>query len=391
MSSPANASTRRRPGDDDGPVPMTVRAALAQYYQRVSIHKRGALQEKYRAATINKSALAGKILSEVSTIDIAAYRDARLATISPRTSRVVSHNTVRLELALLSDLFQIARIEWGACGDNPVTTVRKPKLPPGRDRRISWGEERKILRAAAKHRNPEFLAIITLAIETAMRQGEILGLLWENVRLRARIAHLPHTKNGSKRDIPLSIHAVETLERLGPKLEGPVFSYTSDGFKAAWRTMIKRLDLVNLHFHDLRHEAISRLFELGTLDMMEVATISGHKSMQMLRRYTHLKASNLVAKLDGRKELNRAKHVISRNMLPYPARVSDVDGLVHLNFIDFGDIKACGLDMSNAVAAASDLLLRKLVTLIRDSEKPPVPTSLSDFDSAARVVLVNPL
>lgn len=331
---------------------LTVRQALKKYNERISVNKRGSKQEKYRASTISKTFLGKLPLSEVTTVNVADYRDMRLASISRNTNRPVSPNTVRLELALLSDLFNIAIVEWGSCTDNPVTRVRKPKIPPGRDRRITWGEERRILRAASKHKNHEIYSIVVLALETAMRQGEILGLLWENIDLRLRIAHLPITKNGSKRDVPLSLRAVDALTRLGVGTQGPVFQYTSDGFKSAWRAMIKRLGIQDLHFHDLRHEAVSRLFELGTLDMMEVATISGHKSMQMLKRYTHLKASNLVAKLDGRKTLNKGKQVISQTIVPYPAALSEAEGEVTLQFMDFEHLRLQGNDLEDVAARA---------------------------------------
>ena len=149
-----------------------------------------------------------------------------------------------------------------------------------------------------------------------MRQGELLKLEWEHINLRNRIAHLPETKNGSKRDVPLSIKARDALIRLGVKSKGRVFSYTSNGFKSAWRIMMIRLGIQDLHFHDLRHEACSRLFELGTLDVMEIAAISGHKSLAMLKRYTHLKASRLVKKLEGNK--HRGQQVVINHLVPYP-------------------------------------------------------------------------
>ncbi|KND62305.1 Shufflon-specific DNA recombinase [Candidatus Burkholderia verschuerenii] len=378
--------------DAEQPLPsLTVRQALKKYNERISVNKRGSKQEKYRASTISKTFLGKLSLSQVTTVNVADYRDMRLASISRNTNRPVSPNTVRLELALLSDLFNIAIVEWGSCTDNPVSRVRKPKIPPGRDRRITWGEERRILRAASKHRNHEIYSIVVLALETAMRQGEILSLQWENIDLRVRIAHLPITKNGSKRDVPLSLRAVDALTRLGVGTQGPVFNYTSDGFKSAWRTMIKRLAIQDLHFHDLRHEAVSRLFELGTLDMMEVATISGHKSMQMLKRYTHLKASNLVAKLDGRKTLNKGKQVISQTIVPYPAALSEGEGEVTLQFMDFEHLRLQGNDLEDVATRARDALLRELVNLVRHSKKAPVPTPPLEYADSAHVVLIDPL
>ena len=267
---------------------MTVLQAFEQYRERVSILKKGYEQEKYRIQQIARSFLGRKTVRKVSSVDVATYRDQRLQTINQRTQKPISAATVRLELSLLSNFFDIARIEWGLCDANPVANVRKPKPPPGRDRRLTPREERQILRYCFGHSNQEFYSIVILALETAMRQGEILGLRWENLNLKTRIAHLPETKNGTKRDVALSIKARDALIRLGVKSNGPVFQYTSNGIKSTWRFMIQKLGIENLHFHDLRHEAVSKLFELGTLDMIEVASISGHKSLSMLKRYTHL-------------------------------------------------------------------------------------------------------
>lgn len=369
----------------------SVKQALRSYLERVSVHKRGAKQEKYRARTIARTFIGKIALGKATSVDLANYRDVRMASISPNTNRPVSANTVRLELAMLSDLFNIAIIEWGAASDNPVKRIRKPKLPPGRDRRLTWGEERRILRAAAAYSNPEMYSIVVLAVETAMRQGEILSLEWKNIDLRTRVAHLPMTKNGSKRDVPLSLRAVDALTRLGIGTDGKVFKYTADGFKSAWRTLIKRLDIENLHFHDLRHEAVSRLFELGTLDLMEVATISGHKSMQMLRRYTHLKASNLVEKLDGKKTLNKGKRVIVDTVVPYPASVTTSDIGITLQFLDFGHLQILGHDVEEMSVRAKDLLLRELVNLVRTSSKAPTPTPPLEYTDSSQVLLIDPL
>lgn len=369
----------------------TIKEALKVYTDRISPTKRGAKQEKYRARPIWRSFLGKVKINEITTVDVANYRDMRLATVAPHTKRLVSPNTVRLEMAMLSDLLNIAIIEWGACRENPVLRVRKPRLPPGRDRRLTWGEERRILRAASVHKNREIYSIVMLALETAMRQGEILNLEWEHIDFRTRVAHLPITKNGSKRDVPLSLRAVDALTRLGVGTQGAVFQYTSDGFKSAWRTLVKRTGIENLHFHDLRHEAVSRLFELGTLDMMEVATISGHKSMQMLRRYTHLKASNLVQKLDGRKTLNRGKRVIVQTVVPYPASVSSTEQGIKLQFLDFTHLELHGADVDDVAGRARDILLRELVNIVRTSKKAPSPTPPVEYADRDHVLLIDPL
>jgi len=204
-----------------------------------------------------------------------------------------SPNTIRLHLALLSHLFNVARTEWGMEAlSNPVELVRKPRLPQGRDRRLVGDEEERLL-AACRAMNPELAAIVTIAIETAMRQGEIMGLTWDKVDLSRRCVTLEITKNGEKRIVPLTARATQAFRDLPRNLDGRVWTYTSEGLRASYNKATKHAGIEGLTFHDLRHEATSRLFEKG-LNPMQAAAITGHKNMQMLKRYTHLKVEDLV-------------------------------------------------------------------------------------------------
>lgn len=367
---------------------LTVREAFDRYRTRISILKKGYAQEKYRIEQISKSFLGTKTVRTVTSVDIATYRDQRLLEINPRTKKPLATSTVRLEMSLLSNFFDIARIEWGLCDGNPVANVRKPKAPPGRDRRLTPREERLILRYAHSHSNHDLFSIISLALETAMRQGEILSLRWEHVNIKTRIAHLPETKNGSKRDVPLSIKARDALIRMGPKQSGRVFGYTNDGLKSTWRFMLARLNIQDLHFHDLRHEAISRLFELGSLDMMEVAAISGHKSLSMLKRYTHLKAQRLVRKLEGNR--NRGKQVVIDHLIPYPALLEKSDSSVRLRLLDFEDLVVAGECIDSTIKHAQDALLRRILRMIRESQPIPQPDQYLDQIDETQVVMVDP-
>lgn len=368
---------------------LTVKQALEQYRERVSILKKGYEQEKYRIQQIARSFLGRKTVRKVSSVDVATYRDQRLQTINQRTQKPISAATVRLELSLLSNFFDIARIEWGLCDANPVANVRKPKPPPGRDRRLTPREERLILRYCFGHSNQEFYSIVILALETAMRQGEILGLRWENLNLKTRIAHLPETKNGTKRDVALSIKARDALIRLGVKSNGPVFQYTSNGIKSTWRFMIQKLGIENLHFHDLRHEAVSKLFELGTLDMIEVASISGHKSLSMLKRYTHLKAGKLVRKLEGNR--HKGKQAILDHLIPYPAMVSMHENKYLVRLLDFDHLVANGPSMDLAIQSAQDTLLRYILRSMRESEALPQPDQYLDAVDERSIIMIDPM
>ena len=179
-----------------------------------------------------------------------------------------------------------------------VTAVARPRnhqslpvhlpLPPLADLR----------HAASKTSNPCVWPIIVFAIETGMRRGEILGLRWEHVDLDRRIGYLPLTENGTSREVPLSTKAAQVLaaQQQRNDTRSP-FPVTSNGFRLAWERLRRRAGLSDLRFHDLRHEAISRFFELG-LNIPEVAVISGHKDPRMLFRYTHLRARSILRKLD---------------------------------------------------------------------------------------------
>ena len=175
-------------------------------------------------------------------------------------------------------------------------------------------EEARLLEACNDARNHWLLPVVRFAMETAMRAGEMLetfgtadpetgvrpqmttGLLWGNVDLGKRTALLPHTKNEEERTVPLSSTAVELLKGLPRSLDGKVFGTTYEAIHLAFVRACKRAAIENFRFHDLRHEAASRLLEKG-FNPMEVSAITGHKTLQMLKRYTHLRAEDLAKRM----------------------------------------------------------------------------------------------
>jgi integrase len=208
-----------------------------------------------------------------------------------------SPNTIRLHLAVISHLFKIARTEWGMESiSNPVDAVRKPKLPQGRERRLAGDEEVRLMDACRADENPDIKYIVQFAIETAMRRSEICGLRWENIDLAGRVALLPDTKNGTVRRVPLSSVALSILTALPRRLDGLVWDVKADTVTQSFERCCKRAAIDGLTFHDLRHEATSRLFEKG-FNPMEVSAITGHKTLQMLKRYTHLRAEDLAKRM----------------------------------------------------------------------------------------------
>lgn len=142
-------------------------------------------------------------------------------------------------------------------------------------------------------------ALLIVACDSGMRRGELLGLRWVDLALERGIASLALTKNGSARQVPLTIRSIETLRALrvdASTTDDRVFPISAGSLELAWRRLCERAGVAGLRFHDLRHEAVSRLFEKG-LNVVEVSTIGGHRELKMLRRYTHLSADDLVARV----------------------------------------------------------------------------------------------
>lgn len=237
-------------------------------------------------------------LAALSPSLVAAFRDRR-------TRAGLSASTVRKEISLLSKLLDLAGKEWGIpLPANPCSMVSRPVEKNARDRRLQPGEESRLLAEA----EPHVALLIRLALETAARLGELLALRWQDVDVTKRVALVRGidgrgTKSGDAvRAVPLSPAAVSALNELKamPRgIDGRVFWWwkASDSFNKTWRRVCVRAGVADLRFHDLRHEATSRLFERGVFDGMEIASITGHKTLAMLKRYTHLRAEDLAKKL----------------------------------------------------------------------------------------------
>jgi len=313
--------------------------ALSRYAREVLPAKKGASPESSVLRVWQATDLSSRSMAGVRSADVAKLRDEWLKNRKPAT--------VLRRLAVLSHVFNIARKEWGMESlSNPVELVRKPQPKNARTRRIiasndsavdapceddagtdrgaQDGELERVLAASGSALLPP---IIRLAVETAMRRGEIVALRWEHVDLKRRVAHLPTTKNGSARDVPLSSQAVAVLQALKDALEagqeesedaeqihlGKVFEIRSDAVTRAFERAVSRARklyveqckaanqrpdirfLTDLRFHDLRHEATSRLASI--FPMHELTKITGHKDPRMLMRYYHPRAEELAKRL----------------------------------------------------------------------------------------------
>lgn len=310
----------------------TLGAILLRYRAEVTPAKKSASIEAVKIDVILKDAVLPKLkMSAVTSSAVAAWRDRRL--------KQVSGATVNREIDVLSAVFNHARREWDVHVENPIPLIKRPDKARARDRRFSAEEERYLLAAltggerladgtfSKGARNPWLLPLVKLAIETAMRRGELLSLSWENVDLVRQTAHLPDTKNGDARTVPLSTRAVAVLKALPtPEAEedlegdteaqrsGAVFPTTALALRKGFARAIERAQeqyradckqakrrpapgfLEDVHFHDTRHEAASRLAEKLT-NVLELSAVTGHRDLRMLKRYYHPRAEDLAKKL----------------------------------------------------------------------------------------------
>lgn len=328
-----------------------------RYLEEVTPSKRSAKSEEYRIKTLMAAPELRRPIGTIQASHVAAFRDRRAKepakvpgksahAVKAGAGRKVSAQTVIHELNTLSAIFEHARGEWSIpLTENPVRATRKPVRAKPRERRITTVELDYLQRAGAASLGMK--EIISLAIETTMRLGELLSLRWPAIDLQKRTAHLTDTKNGESRTVALSTAAVTILKELKAasaplqivrqsddgkptkapskapqalalvrmRKEGRVFQWSrSDSFEKAWTRCLERARalyqsdceaagaecdpalLADLPFHTTRHEGTSRLFEKG-LNPFEAASMTGHKSMQMLKRYTHVEAEKLAAKL----------------------------------------------------------------------------------------------
>lgn len=272
-----------RPGQD-----TTLAEALDRYGKEVTPRKRGWRGELSKIRVLRRAPFARLGLALVKPRDVAAWRDKRL-----RDGR--SPSTVRNDLVVLSGVYQHAIKEWGLVQDNPARSVQWPAPGAGRQRRLLDGEERALLKAA----EPVEQALLIVLLETGMRLGEALSITHPgSLDLTGRTVTLEQTKNGTRRVVPLSRRALKALRSVPVDIRTRrLFPWDSSRWGHRMERITSRAGVSGLRTHDLRHEAVSRLFERG-FNVMEVSAISGHKTLAMLQRYTHLQASDLVRRLD---------------------------------------------------------------------------------------------
>lgn len=267
---------------------VTLRQLVERYRDNVTIRKRRAETEKIVLNAFLRHSICDHPISRLTTMHFAEYRDQRLKTVKP--------STLRRELGTIGHLFTVARIEWGLpIKRSPLADLRIEGIQDRRERRLRPGEWERLMEAAKSRRNPHVIPIIILAVETGMRRGEILAMKWEHFDQDTRSLLIPKAKNGHARIIPLSSRATSLLSDL-PRKGDRIFPMAPNAFRLSWQRVRDRASLHDLHFHDLRHEAVSRFFERG-LTMPEVALVSGHRDTRMLFRYAHPMREAIAAKI----------------------------------------------------------------------------------------------
>lgn len=279
----------------------TLADLLLRYAAEVSPQKRAAKEDAAKLKMLARMKVAKLSLANLSPAALARHRDERL--------KAVSTGTVLRDLAVIRSVINHARREWGFAVDNPVEKVRMPAAPLHRERVLTPAEEGRLLdaltpgelrdahgRFSHAPRNPWVRPLAIVAIETAMRRGELLALKWKDVDLPRRVARLPMTKNGKPRAVPLSRRAVDILAALPRALDGRVFPIARWTVEQVFEGACRRAALADLRFHDLRHTATSRLAK-KVPNLIELASITGHANLAMLRRYYHVTAEELAEKI----------------------------------------------------------------------------------------------
>ncbi len=262
--------------------------ALDKYIKEISPTKKGERSEVLRLESFNRSFLAPIKLQKITHDDIIKWRDNRLRQVSPPS--------VLREMGIISNVFNVAIKEWRWITLNPLADIKKPPNSKPRDRRITQDEINTLVEVMTKNGEPNKVALIFLfAIETGMRAGEICKLSWENVDIENRVALLLDTKNGTNREVPLSRKAIEILRAL-PRVQELCFNTTPRRLDGSFRKYRDKTTIKDLHFHDTRHEAITRLAQ--KFSVLPLARIIGHSNINQLQTYYNESAKDLVRFLD---------------------------------------------------------------------------------------------
>ncbi|WP_215356831.1 site-specific integrase [Polynucleobacter sp. UB-Raua-W9] len=277
----------------------TFEQAALCYRDTHSIHKKIVRSETYRLHILIKRWGTLRV-EQVDKAAVLALRDDLLKL--RRSGDTVNHyfNTI-------SKLFQMLVDEWGLEVNNPIKGIKRMPPSKGRYKRLLEPAETALLEACSALSYQNLISIITIAIETGMRRSEIMGMTWQDVDLPNRKVYLHYTKNGQSRQVPLTRKAMDIFQAITQDGSEKIFSMSLEQLRGQFERAKKYAEaqwidksnnpFIDLRFHDLRHEALSRLSDAG-LNVIELSCISGHKTLGMLQRYTHPSHQAIFMKLD---------------------------------------------------------------------------------------------
>ena len=273
--------------------------AAEHYIKTHSIHKKIVRSETYRLKILIKR-WGGLRVGQIDKFAIMELRDDLL-----KLGR--SGDTINHYFNTLSKLFQMLSGDWDLQIANPIKGIKRMPPSQGRTKRISEKMEWQLFAACNRLSTPLLSSIIEFAMQTGMRRGELMGLAWTDIDLPNRRAFLHTSKNGEPRQVPLTRRAKSVLENLQKNNGVKVFPMSLNVLRNQFERVVELLKnewsetesnpYIDLRFHDLRHEALSRLSDAG-LNVIELSHISGHKTLAMLKRYTHPSHEAIFAKLD---------------------------------------------------------------------------------------------
>lgn len=302
----------------------TLREIMVRYRDEVVPMHKGAEIERIRInRMLRTESFVDKKLAALCTEDLQDFITDRLGEVAPAT--------VDRDLDMLSQVIRYSAEVWKISAvESPFVGLRRPKYFNERDRRLTRQEERRLLEAADADANPFVTPAVILALETAARRGELLSITPGDVFLDERYVLLRETKNGRSRKVPLTKRALEVITALMSDCtsdQEPLLNLTPNALKVAFfKRVIPASGIQDLHFHDLRHEAISRLAESGQFQLIELQTISGHRDTRMLLRYAHLCCGKIAEKMDGVAVERTTKDYVHRGRRRHTERTAAISG-----------------------------------------------------------------
>ncbi len=287
--------------------PMTLGEAVERYL-KAKARKKSVAQDALHLGQL-KAALGERTpLVEVTAARVAAWKADRLAAVNPRTGEPYAAATINRPLAALRHLLRLAHEEWGAIPSMP--RIRLEREPEGRIRWLEPDEEARLLAACRASRSPQLADIVTVALETGLRRGELLGLTWDRVDLSRGVIRLEVTKSGRRREVPMRQAVYDVLAAMSEPREGRVWRQRR--VRTAFESAVAAARLDDFRFHDCRHHFASWFVMRGG-SLQALKELLGHADLKMTLRYAHLSPEHL------RGEIAKTERKVGRQAEPHPA------------------------------------------------------------------------